>query len=162
MSRLSHALNRLEANLLYVALAGLAFGALYIVLAVGLSWAGGGVPDELLLVAEAMILIIFLPQGYVTAQALHLNVTVIADRLPGWIQVPLDVFARLIGLVFYGILAWGGWGALDYVLQNDSYFMGDLAVPEWITRAVFLIGIVAALLRQALGLISPGGQREKP
>ena len=105
------------------------------------------VPDQLLLVAEAMVLLVFLTQASIVSGSEHISVDVLANRFSPVVQRGLEFTSHLFGVLFYGLLTVAGFLALIWAVGTGAYQMGLLAVPEWITRLAFVLGALLALIR---------------
>lgn len=111
------------------------------------------VPDDVTMNEFLMVFVIFLPFAYVQFKREHIMVTLFSDMMPPKGVAVLDVIAHLLGLIFYGLMAWS---AYYYFLDSwvvGSYMDGMLALPEWPTRFVFLAGVVIMSLRLVGDLI---------
>ena len=141
-ARYRRLLNPLTRVFLILATTALTFIGVYLLVALAGQTLRIEVPDQLLLVAEAMVLLVFLTQASVVADNEHIRVDVLAERLSRRTQGRLDMAGHLFGVIFYGLLAIAGLAALLW-----AYQMGLLAVPEWITRLAFVLGALLALIR---------------
>lgn len=138
-----------------VGLAAVATAAisLYIIFAIAGALLRFEVPDELLIVAEAMIAVVFLPQAFLVRTNGHVEVDVLADRLPVWLQRRLDYLAILFGILFFSLLLVAAWDAFYRSASLGTRHMGTIVVPEWIGRGILLFGVIAGFAAQILLLI---------
>ena len=146
-ARYRRLLNPLTRVFLILATTALTFIGVYLLVALAGQTLRVEVPDQLLLVAEAMVLLVFLTQASVVADNEHIRVDVLAERLSNRTQGRLDMAGHLFGVIFYGLLAIAGLAALLWAVRTGAYQMGLLAVPEWITRLAFVLGALLALIR---------------
>ena len=116
-------------------------------------------PDELLIVAEAMVGLVFLPQAFLVRTKGHVEVDVLADRFPTWLQRRLEYLSILFGILFFTLLLIAAWVAFDRSVTLGTRHMGTIVVPEWIGRGLLLFGIAAGLAAQILLLVRRIQQR---
>lgn len=148
-ARYVRVLDPLSRAFLVTASIALTFIALYLLIALIGQNLKFEVPDQLLLIAEAMILVVFLPQASVVSNGEHIQVDVLVKRLSPIAQARVEIASHLFGVLFYTLLTIAGWLALAWAAGTGAYHMGLLAVPEWITRLAFVLGAGLALLRSA-------------
>ena len=149
-------LKRLENLLLgLAALAVLTMGAM-ITVNVILRLLGTSLPDSVVLVRELMVAAIILPLAAVTAARAHVCVEVLTNQLPARVTEGLILLGWFIGLVAFAPLVYAGWRELVSTWTGGSFFFGDLSLPKWPGRLLFLIGMGAFWLRLLLLLIHDG------
>ena len=102
---------------------------------------GASLPDTVTIVRELMVAAIVLPLGAVTAARGHVAVTVLADRMPGGVRGWLIVLGSVVGVLALMPLLWAGWRELAHNWTTGGFFPGDLDLPRWPGRALFLLGI---------------------
>lgn len=139
---------RLERLLAVLATAALA--ALCILVTVGVLSRLVGypiIPDNVLLVREAMVVVILLPLAVITATRDHIAVTVFTDGAGRTMQRLLGVLGHIVGLVFAGALVAAGQNLLMRSWNSAEYYYGALEVPTWIGHALFLLAAVVFALR---------------
>ena len=132
---------------LVVAAIALVFIGVYLLIALVGQTLRIEVPDQLLLVAEAMVILVFLTQASVVSSDEHIQVDVFAEKLSHKTQSRIEIASQLFGIVFYALLTVAGLAALLWALRTGAYQMGLLSVPEWITRLAFVLGALLALIR---------------
>ena len=139
---------RVEAALLAVgAVAILALGAMITANVLGRALLGVSLSDTVVLVREAMVAAIVLPLAAATAARGHVTVAFLADRLPGRARASTFVLGSVAGALALLPLLWAGWGELVHNWTTGGFFPGDLDLPRWPGRALFLIGIGACWVR---------------
>ena len=132
---------------LVVATIALVFIGVYLLIALVGQTLRIEVPDQLLLVAEAMVILVFLTQASVVSSDEHIQVDVLAEKFSHKTQGRIEIASHLFGIVFYALLTIAGLTALLWALRTGAYQMGLLSVPEWITRLAFVLGALLALIR---------------
>ncbi|SFE62541.1 TRAP transporter small permease [Roseivivax sediminis] len=110
----------------------------------------GSVPDAIVLVRELMVAAIVLPMAATTANRAHIVVEVFSNRLPERGRDALVIFGSVFGLLALAPLIWAGWRETTGALASGAYFFGDLTLPKWPGRAIFLLGVSICWLRLAL------------
>lgn len=98
------------------------------------------VPGALELSEGLMIVIIFMPAAYVALRKGHIFIDAVTMHLPRNVQIILDAFSAVFGLVLFGIIAWMSWGVAWQAFQIGEYRVGLVSIPIWPFRMVFSIG----------------------
>jgi TRAP-type C4-dicarboxylate transport system permease small subunit len=139
---------RPERFLFWTAGVGVVLLALLVTAASFVRWIGiGTIPDSVLLVQEVMVGVIILPLAYVSAARGHIAVTIFTRRIGVRGELALSVLGSFAGLLFVVLLAVGGWILFDDAVVTGAYHDGDLNLPKWIARAVYVLGLAAFALR---------------
>ncbi len=124
---------------------------------------GGQVPDSVTMVRELMVAAIVLPLAAATAARAHVSVAFLSDRFGVRLRSWLIVAGSVIGLIALAPLIWAGGREFLSVWEKGSFFYGDLNLPKWPGRLIFVIGITATFLRLSelvwrdIGTIRAGG-----
>lgn len=109
----------------------------------------GQVPDSVTMVRELMVAAIVLPLAAATAARAHVSVAFVSDRFGPTFRSWLIVTGSVIGLIALAPLIYSGGRELIGAVEKGSFFYGDLNLPKWPGRLLFLVGIVATFLRLA-------------
>jgi len=129
------------------ALAVIALGLLITVNVVMRAGFSSAVPDSVTMVRELMVAAILLPLGAATAARAHVSVAFITDRFPARARSWLIVMGSVIGLLALAPLIYAGGRDFLSVWEKGSFYYGDLNLPKWPGRLLFVIGIAACWLR---------------
>lgn len=141
-------LRRIEMWLLDLAVAAvIALGLLITVTVVLRVTMNSGVPDTIVMVRELMVAAVLLPAAATTANRAHIVVEVISNKLPVPVQNALVVFGSVFGLIALAPLIYAGWREMTHTFASGAYFFGDLELPKWPGRVLFLLGIVVCWVR---------------
>lgn len=110
------------------------------------------VPDDVLLVAELMLVVTLSPLALITALREHISVDVFTNRAGPGVQRWLAVLGHLVGIGFFGVLA-----AAYGKLLADSWATGEiyeslLRLPQWPGHAVAVL-CVATVVARLLALL---------
>lgn len=105
------------------------------------------VPDDVVMVRELMIGAVVLPLAYVAAERMHIMVEVFTGYMPDSWQPALNLLGSLTGCLMLLPILYGGYLNFESAALDESYFFGELSLPEWPGRLAFLIGYVAFILR---------------
>ena len=140
-----HRIERLLVDLSIAAVLGL--GLLITVNVIMRAAFNAGVPDTTVLVAELMVAAVVLPLAATTASRAHIAVELIAKRLPASLHNGLIVFGSVFGLLALAPLIWAGWREVTHTIEAGAYFFGELQLPKWPGRAIFLIGVTFCWIR---------------
>lgn len=108
---------------------------------------GWGIPDSIVLVRELMVGAIVLPLAAVSAARSHIAVEFVFDRFDKRTQAWLVAFASLFGCLALLPILYAGWRELAHTVKIGSYFFGDLQLPKWPGRALFLLGMGTFMAR---------------
>jgi TRAP-type C4-dicarboxylate transport system permease small subunit len=147
-------LRRIESLLVDLSVAAvLLLGLLITVTVLMRAFINSGVPDAIVLVRELMVAAIVLPLAATTARRAHIAVEVFANLLPPRARDALVIFGSVVGLLALAPMIWAGWREFTGTLESGSYYFGDLNIPKWPGRALFLLGMAFCWLRLALLVI---------
>ncbi|MEI2384785.1 TRAP transporter small permease [Breoghania sp. JC706] len=122
-----------------------------------------GLPDSTVIVAELMVAAVVLPLAATTAKRAHIAVEFISNQLPPRVADGLVVFGSLFGLLALAPLIWAGWREAIDAFEKGAFFFGELHLPKWPGRAIFVIGMSFCWLRllvmvvQDIRTIATGG-----
>lgn len=147
-----HRVERLLLDLAVCAVFGL--GALItasVVLRVTLN---SGIPDTIVMVRELMVVAIVLPLAIATTQRAHIVVEFLSNLMPYRVQNWLVVFGGIFGLLALSPLIFAGWREVAHTFHSGAFFFGQLNLPKWPGRVIFLVGISFCWLRLLLMVIS--------
>jgi TRAP-type C4-dicarboxylate transport system permease small subunit len=99
------------------------------------------------IVANSIVIIVFLQAGYAIRSRSMLSADFLVSRFPAWLQRVALGFGYLLGAAFFGVIIWGGWTfAVDSWVGGEFEGEGALHVPAWPTRFIILIGSVMAIV----------------
>lgn len=115
---------------------------------------GWGIPDDVTIVRELMIGAIILPLAYVTSSRSHIAVEVLYDRLGRRTQLSLMAFGTTFGFLTLLPLVYAAWNELLYAIDSETYFFGDLELPEWPGKLAFFVGLFFFIIRLSLLMAS--------
>ncbi|WP_282605980.1 TRAP transporter small permease [Pelagibius sp. Alg239-R121] len=111
---------------------------------------GWGIPDDVTIVQELMIGAIILPLAYVTSSRSHIAVEVLYNRLGRRTQIYLMAFGTAFGFLALLPLTYAAWHEFVYAYESETYFFGDLELPEWPGKMAFFVGLFFFVLRLCL------------
>ncbi len=115
---------------------------------------GWSIPDDVIIVRELMIGAIMLPLAYVTSSRSHIAVEVLYNHLGRRTQLCLMAFGTSFGFVTLLPLLYAAWNALLYAVEAETYFFGDLELPEWPGKLAFFVGLFFFIFRLSLLMAS--------
>ncbi|SIS64853.1 Tripartite ATP-independent transporter, DctQ component [Roseivivax lentus] len=141
-------IEQLLVDLAIVSVLGLGFLiTLTVVLRAGFN---SNVPDAIVMVRELMVAAVILPLAATTANRAHIVVEFVSNRMPPRMRDSLIVFGSVFGLLALAPLLWAGWREVTHTIASGGYFFGDLQLPKWPGRVIFLVGISFCWLRLAI------------
>lgn len=148
-------LRRLETLLLDLAVfAVIGLGVLITLSVILRATLNSGVPDAIVMVAELMVAAVVLPLAATTAQRAHITVEFVSNRLPPKMRDWLVVFGSIVGLLALLPLIYAGFREVSHAMTSGGYFFGELMLPKWPGRVIFLAGISFCWLRLLLMVIA--------
>ena len=112
------------------------------------------------IVANSIVIIVFLQAGYAIRSRSMLSADFLIDHFPSWARRAALALGYLLGVVFFAFVIWGGWQlAIDSWVGGEFEGEGALRVPAWPTRFMILFGsglaIVNYLVMAYLDVIHP-------
>lgn len=114
---------------------------------------GVAVPDVINIAQELMVGAVILPLATVTAQRHHIAVEFLYNKMShGWQKRVVLIGDILSTLSVLPLLYVAGREAL-HTFERGSYFFGELNLPEWPGRTMFLIGVALLQIQLILNLI---------
>ncbi len=144
-------IERLLVDLSVIAILGLGFLITLTVILRALF--NSGVPDTTVLVAELMVAAVLLPLAAATTERAHIAVEFLANRMPHRIADGLIIFGSVFGVLALTPLIWASWREATHTFESGSYFFGDLDLPKWPGRVIFLVGISFCWLRLVIMVV---------
>ncbi|CTQ33331.1 TRAP transporter small permease [Jannaschia rubra] len=143
-----HRIERLLLDLAVIAIIGLGF---LITLTVVLrATVNSSVPDTIVIVRELMVAAIVLPLAAATTERAHIVVEFLSKMMSQRTQDRLVVAGSLFGVVALSPLIWAGWNEVAKTVGSGTFYFGQLNLPKWPGRVIFLIGITFCALRLLL------------
>lgn len=141
-------LKALETFLLNLAVAAvIALGVMITASVISRALFNLALPDTIVIVRELMVAAIVLPLAAATLARSHVAVEFIAAKLPHRAQAWLAVFGSAVGLFALMPLIYAGGREFAHTYTSGGFFYGDLELPKWPGRLVFLVGISLCWLR---------------
>jgi len=113
------------------------------------------------IVANSIVIIVFLQAGYAIRSRSMLSAEFLVDRFPPWARRAALGLGYLLGVAFFVFIIWGGWQlAVDSWVGGEFEGEGALRVPAWPTRFMILFGSVLAIINYLvmayLDVVHPG------
>jgi len=113
------------------------------------------------IVANSIVIIVFLQAGYAIRSRSMLSADFIVNRFPPWVRRVALALGYLLGVAFFVLIIWGGWRlAIDSWVGGEFEGEGALRVPAWPTRFTILLGsalaVVNYLVMAYLDVVRPG------
>lgn len=143
-------LRRLESFLLSLGVvAVIALGLLITANVVARAIFDTALPDNVTMVRELMVAAILLPLAAATAARAHVAVEFVSDRMGPRARSWLIVLGSVAGILALSPLIYAGWLELVRDWNSGAFFYGDLNLPRWPGRLLFVLGIGACWLRLA-------------
>ncbi len=109
-----------------------------------------GIPDTVVMVSELMVAAILLPLAATVAARANIVVEVLSQHFPARAQDWLVVAGGAFGLLALLPLIWAGWRETHSALTGGGFYFGQLNLPKWPGRVLFLFAISVCWLRLAV------------
>ena len=96
----------------------------------------------------------------------HIRIDSLYLLFPARLRLLLDVAGIMLFLIFFGLMAWHGWGVVEQSWTSGSRSQSALETPTvipqllWFTGLVGFLSVGLLLLLHALALASRGNLRE--
>ena len=100
-----------------------------------------------------MVVAIVLPLAVATLERAHIVVEFLSNKMPTRVQDWLIVGGSIFGLFALSPLIFAGWRETVHTIESGAFFFGQLNLPKWPGRVIFLIGISFCWLRLLLMVI---------
>lgn len=151
-------MNRVERLLLDLAvIAVVGLGLLITTSIVLRTFWNSGIPDTIVMVRELMVAAIVLPLAAATSARAHIVVEFFSKMMPLRVQDVLVITGSIIGLLAFAPLIYSGWREVTHTFENGAFFFGELSLPKWPGRVIFLVGVSFCWLRLLLMTLSDIG-----
>lgn len=145
---------KLERFLLNLAVAAvIALGLMITISVISRSLFNVALPDTIIIVRELMVAAIVLPLAAATLARSHVAVEFLAAKLPLKAQAWLVVSGSVVGVFALMPLIYAGGREFAHTVTSGGFFYGDLNLPKWPGRLVFLVGMTACWLRLLVMII---------
>lgn len=147
------ALRKIESAAMWLACAALLLmGSIVTASVIGRVAFNMPVPDDLIMVGLLMVCVIILPLAYVERTDGHIAVTVIADLLPLRAQYALRTLGNLLFVTFFGTMGYMLALKVPSEFFENLYYDGQLYIPTWPMKAVFVFGVAVLVARCLVSL----------
>jgi TRAP-type C4-dicarboxylate transport system permease small subunit len=90
----------------------------------------------------------------VQAQRRNIAVDVISARLPVGAQRSISLLSNLLGLIFFGLIAWQGWLLAWESARVQEYAQGGVQIPVFPSKIAFAIGMTLLVLEYMKELLA--------
>lgn len=140
-----HRIERLLLDLAVLAILGL--GGLITATVILRATVNSNIPDTTVIVAELMVAAILLPLAAATTARAHIVVEFLSKMMPPRVQDWLIVGGSLFGVLALSPLIYAGWNEAAHTYASGTFFFGELSLPKWPGRVIFLIGMSFCWLR---------------
>ena len=146
-------LRKIEGAAVWLACAALlAMGSIVTASVIGRVAFNMPVPDDLIMVGLLMVCVIVLPLAWVERTDGHISVTVIADLLPVRVQYALRVLGTVLFAGFFGTMGYMLAMKVPGEYAENLYYDGQLYIPTWPMKAVFVFGVAVLVARCLVSL----------
>jgi len=116
------------------------------------------VPGTLEFTESTMVLVVFGALAYTQTKRGHIRVEIFYNLCAPRTRSLMEVYTQLIGLVFFGLLAWTGWQEAIYSWNLGEATMGTIRFPLYPARFMLATGVSLLVLQLLLDLLSDLGR----
>jgi TRAP-type mannitol/chloroaromatic compound transport system permease small subunit len=149
-----------------IALALLVLGALGMLISmfigvadvVGTKFLDYPVPGTLEFTESTMVLVVFGALAYTQTKRGHIRVEIFYNMGSARTRSLMEVYTQLIGLIFFGLLAWTGWQEALYSWNLGEATMGTIRFPLYPARFMLAFGVSLLVVQLLLDLIADLGR----
>ncbi|GLQ06842.1 TRAP transporter small permease [Sneathiella chinensis] len=134
--------------------------ALICVSVVGRTFFNLPIPDDVVLAENLMPVIVALPFAFATARRGHIEVEVFTSWLPQHFFRPLSAFAHLLAVLIFSGILWCVWIGVLKDWESGQYYEGELALPVWPAKLVFVVALALFCLRLFFNLLEDLGLKK--
>ncbi|MCE7522049.1 TRAP transporter small permease [Alloalcanivorax xenomutans] len=154
----NRSMDRIDAFLILIAKITLAIMVLVTFASViGRTFFNASLPDDLLIAEMMMVALVFLPLSWVQSIGAHLEVTVLTDLFPRWLQNTLVTMALVLGLLMFVAMTYlSGKAAYESYVFDELAYNSVFNLRDWPAKAVIPLGLGWWCLRIATYLVWPG------
>lgn len=104
-------------------------------------------------VESLLVIVVYFGVPLVAMERGHVEVDILARKLPRSIQKHLSLFSDLIGIGAFGLLTYGAWMEAFRSVGIMEVRVGIYRFPVWIFKALFCIGMSFFTIQLVLNLI---------
>ncbi len=119
---------------------------------VGTQVFGAPVPGAAEITESTMVLIVFGALTYTQIRRSHIRVELLYLRAGARGQAAMDIFASLMGLLFFSLLLWQATNEALFSIRIDEATFGLVRLPLWPARIVLAAGVGLLILQLLLDL----------
>lgn len=119
---------------------------------VGTQMFGVPVPGATEITESTMVLIVFGALTYTQIRRSHIRVELLYMRAGARGQAAMDVFASLMGILFFSLLLWQATNEALFSIRIDEATFGLVRLPLWPARIVLAAGTALLILQLLLDL----------
>jgi TRAP-type C4-dicarboxylate transport system permease small subunit len=101
-----------------------------------------------------MVAITVLAMSSLQARGRNIAVDVISARLPLATQRSISLLSNLLGLIFFGLIAWQGWLLAWESMRVQEYAQGAVQIPVFPSKIAFAIGMSLLVLEYMKDLLA--------
>jgi TRAP-type C4-dicarboxylate transport system permease small subunit len=91
-----------------------------------------------------MLVGIFLGMSYTYRGAGFIRVTILMDRLPNSVKVPINYLSQLISIVYFAVLIWGTYEYAVRTYHQGTTLGSIYSAPLWVGAAFIPLGLFLA------------------
>jgi TRAP-type C4-dicarboxylate transport system permease small subunit len=121
---------------------------------VGTQFFAHPVPGALELTESTMVVIVFGALTYSQIRRNHIRVELLYTRAGARGQAAMDIFADLMGLLFFGLLLWQAISEAQFSIEINEATFGLIRFPLWPARVVLAAGTALLILQLAIDLVT--------
>lgn len=116
------------------------------------------VPGTLEFTESTMVLIVFGALAYTQTRRGHIRVEFVYNLCSPRVKSMMEIFTQLVGLTYFGLLAWTGFQEALYSWNLGEATMGTIRFPLYPARFMLAIGVSLLILQLIIDLFADVGR----
>jgi len=116
------------------------------------------VPGTLEFTESTMVLVVFGALAFTQTRRGHIRVEIFYNMGGPRTRSMMEVYTQLVGIVFFGLLAWTGWQEALYSWNLGEATMGTIRFPLYPARFMLAFGVSLLVVQLLVDLIADLGR----
>jgi TRAP-type mannitol/chloroaromatic compound transport system permease small subunit len=120
---------------------------------VGTEFLGRPVLGTLEFTESTMVLVVFGALAYAQERRAHIRVELLYSHAGPRGKSFMEAITHIVAFIFFGLVAWQGFGELLYSWEIKESTMGSVRFPLYPARFLLLLGVSLLMLRLAIDIV---------
>jgi TRAP-type C4-dicarboxylate transport system permease small subunit len=127
----------------------------------GTEFLGRPVLGTLEFTESSMVLVVFGALAYAQQRRAHIRVELLYGHAGPRGKSFMEAVTHIVAFVFFGLVAWQGFGELLYSWEMKEATMGSVRFPLYPARFFLLLGTALLLMRLAIDVVQDIGRLQR-